>query len=260
MSLSNELVIHNLLYEALFYHAHQDEHQSNKRFSQDSVDSAYKLLKNNVRDSFMNFSFETIIFFSETAIKIEGRVHLANEFINLFFQRNTSQGQIYIRALLVKAKLTANQAQEELLKADEMIKSLKNALGYVSKALEIISNPKNKQKYAFLIYNSSVCVYHIIRESLRSNLAWNFYDIVERIEKLLNEADEPDFNWRCRFTLLLFFCLYDMDKKKEAFAAFERLWASTKIKGDCEFQDSLLRLRIHYGLNSFNKKKLNNNI
>lgn len=69
--------------------------------------------------------------------------------------------------------------------------------------------PNNKTKYAFLIYNASNCVYKIIRFMMKPNCQKNFADIVERVYKLLEEVDEPDHNWRCRFTWVLYQCLYD---------------------------------------------------
>jgi hypothetical protein len=44
--------------------------------------------------------------------------------------------------------------------------------------------------------------------------------------------------------------MYDGDKKAEAFKLLEKLWDTTTKKGDCDFQDSLLRLRIHVGRES----------
>lgn len=63
----------------------------------------------------------------------------------------------------------------------------------------------------------------------------NFVEIIEKIDKMFDEVDEPDYNWRCRFTWLLFYCMYDADKKQEAFKLLDRLWDTTKKKGDCDF-------------------------
>ena len=71
-----------------------------------------------------------------------------------------------------------------------MIKTLKESLDYVGKALDIIAKPaegkdpkdkdpaSNKTKYGFLIYNASICVYNIIRFMLKANWQKNFTDIV----------------------------------------------------------------------------------
>jgi hypothetical protein len=43
-------------------------------------------------------------------------------------------------------------------------------------------------------------------------------------------VDEVDSNWRFRFGLILFQCLYDADKKPEAFKYFESLFERCKAK------------------------------
>jgi hypothetical protein len=79
---------------------------------------------------------------------------------------------------------------------------------------------------------------------MRQNWQRNFCDIVERIYKLFEEVDEPDHNWRCRFTWVLYLCLYDADKKPDAFKILDMLWEKTKNK-PCEFQEALFRARVH---------------
>lgn len=79
---------------------------------------------------------------------------------------------------------------------------------------------------------------------LRQSWQKNFTDIYERIYKLFEELDEPDQNWRCRFTLILFQCLYDSDKKQDAFKILDLLWDRAKSK-NCDILDSLFRLRVH---------------
>ena len=60
-------------------------------------------------------------------------------------------------------------SHDKLSKGEDMIQNLQKALSYISKALTIISQPENKIKYGFLIYNASVCVYNIIRPMLKPN-------------------------------------------------------------------------------------------
>jgi len=48
---------------------------------------------------------------------------------------------------------------------------------------------------------------------LKPNWEKFFVDILEKIDKMFEEVDEADYNWRCRFTWLLFHCMYDSDKK-----------------------------------------------
>lgn len=139
--------------------------------------------------------------------------------------------------------------------------TLKESISYISKALDLITGPQeapvkgkdskgaggetsNKAKYAFLIYNASTCLYKITRFILRQSWVKNFVDIYERLFKLFDELDEPDHNWKCRFSLILFQCLYDNDKKPDSYKILDLLWEKTKNK-PCDFQDSLFRLRVH---------------
>ena len=77
---------------------------------------------------------------------------------------------------------------------------------------------------------------------LRPGWQKSFAEIYERVYKLLEEVEEADHNWRCRFTMILYQCLYDADKKPDAFKNLDTLWDKTKNK-PCDFQDSLFRLR-----------------
>lgn len=71
-----------------------------------------------------------------------------------------------------------------------------------------------------------------------------FVDVYERIYKLLEEVDEADHNWRSRFAMILYQCLYDSERKPDAYKVLDTLWEKTKNK-PCEFQDSLFRLRVY---------------
>lgn len=101
MSLSDELIINNLIAEAAFYINHQDENESFLQFSQDSIDKIDHIIKKNIRfifihindrDSFISLSPELIISFCETSLLIPDKSDLAQYYIDLFFQRNTSFG------------------------------------------------------------------------------------------------------------------------------------------------------------------------
>ncbi|CAD8135763.1 unnamed protein product [Paramecium octaurelia] len=243
---NEEYIIDNLITEARFFIDHRDDNETFLSQSQDSIDKINQILKKNIRSSFLDISQEVIIKYCEACLIVPDKAHIAQQYIDLYFQRNTSQGQFYIRALFIKARLISMNGHDRLLKAEDMIKNLKLSLTYVQQGLDIISKPENKQKYGFLIYNASICVYNIIRPMLKPQWQLSFVDILDKIDKMFEEVDEADYDWRCRFTWLLFYCLYD-DRKADAFKLLDRLWETTKKKGDCDFQNSLLRLRIHIG-------------
>lgn len=106
------------------------------------------------------------------------------------------------------------------------MKTLKESITYISKALDLISGSQesvpqkgkdskggadpSKSKYGFLVYNASTCLYKITKFILRTAWQRKFADIFERIYKIFEDLDEPDHNWRCRFSLILYQCLYDV--------------------------------------------------
>lgn len=66
---------------------------------------------------------------------------------------------------------------------------------------------------------------------------WSKYlvDILEKISNLLEEADDSDFNWRCRYLNGLCKALEDAAKKPESLKILDKLVDLTKKKGDCNF-------------------------
>ena len=41
--------------------------------------------------------------------------------------------------------------------------------------------------------------------------------------------------------------MYDSGKAPEAFKLLDKLWELTRKKKECDFQDTLMRIRVHYG-------------
>ena len=74
----------------------------------------------------------------------------------------------------------------------------------------------------------------------------NLVEMLEKISNLLEEADDSDFNWRCRYLLALVKAMFDAEKKPEALKVLDKLWDLTKKKGECRFQEVLFRNRIHF--------------
>ena len=254
MSLTEEYQIRNRLDFANYYNAHLEENETYEKKCMECLQEIDGILKKNIRETFLNISYETVILFVETAIRIKNAQHYAKYYLDLFFQRNQTTGQIYIRALLIQARVVAHEGVQDNLKAEDNINNLKKALSYVNEALNLIAaKPEIKQKYAFLVYNASVCTYHIIRPMFRQSWQKFFNEIVERLVKMLEEVNEPDHSWLCRFLWCFYHCLNDAEKKADANKVFEKLWELTKKKGDCDFQESLFRLRIDIDPNKAQK-------
>ena len=80
---------------------------------------------------------------------------------------------------------------------------------------------------------------------MRQGWSKQLVDILEKVSNLLEEADDFDFNWRCRYLNCLVKAMFDAEKKPEALKVFDKLVDLTKKRGGCAFQETLFRNRIH---------------
>jgi hypothetical protein len=110
-----------------------------------------------------------------------------------------------------------------------------HAFSFVKRAIDIAVKPENKGKYQFIVYNASIKTWHIIRGVMRHGWSKNLIEILERVSNLLEEADDSDFNWRCRYLNALCKAFADGDKSVESLKALDKLLDLTKKKGDCDF-------------------------
>jgi hypothetical protein len=60
-------------------------------------------------------------------------------------------------------------------------------------------------------------------------------EIIEKISNMLEEIDDFDFNWRCRYLNALIKAMFDAEKKPEALKILDKLIDLTKKKGNCNF-------------------------
>jgi len=95
--------------------------------------------------------------------------------------------------------------------------------------------PENKAKYQFVIYNASIKTWHLIRALMRPGWSRHLVEFLEKISNLLEEADDSDFNWRCRYLNALAKAMLDAEKKPEGLKVLDKLNELTKKKGPCAF-------------------------
>lgn len=122
---------------------------------------------------------------------------------------------------------------------------MNHAFSFVKRAIEIAAKAENKAKYQFIVYNASIKTWHIIRGLLRPGWSKQLVEILEKISNLLEDVDDFDFNWRCRYLNCLVKAMFDAEKKPEALKVLDKLVDLTKKRGNCNFQETLFRNRIH---------------
>jgi hypothetical protein len=70
---------------------------------------------------------------------------------------------------------------------------------------------------------------------MRPGWSRHLTDLLEKVSNMLEEADDSDFNWRCRYLQCLCRALFDAEQKPESLKVLDRLVELTKSKGDCDF-------------------------
>lgn len=243
---ANEYKLRKLLEDATFYcqNAHEDETFITK--CQVCMDEAEALILDNTRESLSTLSAEAVVMCIEVSLLAGNRDDSASRITDIFFQRVKQEDQFYCRALLAKSSIEERKVKKNELKGDDNLNQVLHAFSFIKQALDIAAKAENKTKYQFVVYNASIKTWHIIRGALRHGWSKNLVDILERISTLLEEQDDFDFNWRCRYLGFLVKAMFDAEKKPEALKVLDKLVDLTKKKGNCDFAEVLFRNRIHY--------------
>jgi hypothetical protein len=198
--------------------------------------------------SMKNLSPEVLVELAEVCHSEAACLKIADEVLKIYFDLNpnfVNKNSFYIRGLFVKAQIEAVSVSNK--KAEEAISVLKSALSYIMKALEIIAKPENKTKYSFLSYNASVIAYNIIRSYFKPNWSKNFFEVLEKVSAMLEEADDVDFNWRVRILMKLAQSYLDAERKTDWTKPLDKIADILKKKGEVDFYEELLRFRIFLG-------------
>jgi len=209
------------------------------------INETYILISENLITMMKTISSDFLIELGESALQFPETLDTAEKIVKIFFDIETTKNNFYIRALLIKAQVEAKNVEKKNLKAEDAITQVKLALVNVQKSIELIAKPENKQKYGYLIYNSSIITFNILKKYFKSNWSKNFWEIIEKLSNFMEEIDDIDYNWRLRFLVKLAQCLTDADKKPEGSKALDKIADLLKKKGESEFQEELFRYRIH---------------
>jgi hypothetical protein len=244
MSVIEKETKRNLL-EINYYINNQNKDYLFKDKAKEMIKEQFTKIKENLSDCLKKMSIDFLVELAEASLKLEDCTEVTEGFLTLYFEQESSKNNFHIRALLVKAQLEARKAHLKTLKAEDMINALKLSVAYILKCVEIIAKPENKQKYAGLVYNASICCYNILKTFYKPNFAKHFWEVMEKVSALLEELDDVDFNWRIRFLLKLAQCDLDAEKKAEGAKALDKITDIIKKKSESDFHEELYRYRIH---------------
>ena len=190
-------------------------------------------------------SLQILVLISETGMMLEDKMEAAERCLDLYFQYPSPFDQFYVRALLGYAQIQGYKIRIKQLKGQDAIDQTKLAYTYIQKAIETIIKPENKQKYLFLVYNTSIAVWNILRPMLLPGFAKSFTDNLEKMSALLEEMDDIDISWRIRYLQALANAYLDADRKADAQKVLDKVWDIMKRKGQVNYVEILWRMKVH---------------
>lgn len=163
---------------------------------------------------------ELVVLVAEIAFKT-GFEALAREVIEDYFDERPDKGAFYCRARQLMGLILNFEASES--NGTESIELRKKALSEVMDSLSVAQNTKNMEvRYAFIVYNTSVTCWQIVRPFLREGRGKYFVDEVSKVSTALEKVDDSDMNWRIRYLSAAAVCFTDDGKGKEASDALDK--------------------------------------
>lgn len=245
MASVDEYKVRALLEEVRYLWQNRETDQTYPDKARKLFDEADTIVRSKSRTVSQQLSLQVLVILSETGMMLEDRNEVAERLLDLYFQYPSPLDQFYVKALLAYGQLQAFKVKTKLLKGQDAIDQTKLAYTYIQKAIEVIVKPENKQKYLFLVYNTSVAVWNMLRPMLLPGFAKSFIENLEKMSALLEEMDDIDISWRIRYLQALANAYLDIDRKADAQKVLDKIWDIMKRKGQVNYVETLWRMKVH---------------
>lgn len=245
MASVEEFKVRALLEEVKYLWNNRETDQTYPERARKLFDEADISVRSKSRTVSQQFSLQLLVLLSETGMMLEDKNEVAERILDLYFQYPSPLDQFYIRALLAYGQLQSCKVRTKSIKGQDAIDQTKLSYTYIQKAIETIIKPENKQKYTFLIYNTSVAVWNILRPILLPGFSKSFTENLEKISAMLEEIDDIDVSWRVRYLQALANAYLDADRKADAQKVLDKIFDIMKRKGQVNYIETLWRMKVH---------------
>jgi hypothetical protein len=158
---------------------------------------------------------ELHVLVAECAFKTENYT-ISRSVLEKFLQLEPQLDILYCRAKVLLGLLINYECR--YMNGNESVKWHKYAVAEVMTALDVAVNPKNMNRYKFMIFNISVAFWKVVHPFLRPNRAKFFVTEIKRIAAALEEQNDADKEWRIMYLSAAAVC---SDDEKNVAAATE---------------------------------------
>ena len=178
---------------------------------------------------------ELHVLVAETAFRTENYT-ICRKVLEKLLQFEPQLDHFYCRAKVLLGLLINHECRH--MNGNESIKWHKYAVAELMVALDVCVNPKNVNRYKFMIFNISVAFWKIVHPYLRPNRAKFFAVEIKRVVNALEEQNDSDKDWRIMFLSAAAVCTEDEKSATSVTAATELMDKAI------EHADALLQLTL----------------
>jgi hypothetical protein len=134
--------------------------------------------------------------------------------IEFYFQSDPQKDHFFCRAKVLLGCLINFESRH--LSGTASIAARKRAVAELMLALETAVSPINAARYRTLVYNTSICLWEIVRPFLRSDRGRQFASEFNQLMASLEKLDDGDLEWRIFLLSAAAFCADDEKNAKNA--------------------------------------------
>jgi hypothetical protein len=130
---------------------------------------------------------------------------IARSVLENYFRKQPQKDSNYCRAKLSFARILDFEADAS--HGDESIALRKLAVAEVMIALDCATDPANANRYKFIVFNTSIVLWHIAHRFLRAGRARFFVAELQRMSTALEGVADADKAWRVMYLSATAFAL-----------------------------------------------------
>nr|XP_031361174.1 cilia- and flagella-associated protein 46 [Lonchura striata domestica] len=175
-----------------------------------ALKNAYELIKSASEgqftlDSADNISTDLYVLCAEQALQL-GYLEISSDCLQMYFKGRFPVNQFLGRAYLCQGQLHAPLSTDNLEEFEKFVLFFMKAIDFAT----------HERRYFFLVYNTSVLYWQLVRPFLKPGFRYCLIPSLSRIVTALNQIEEKDNEWRAELMINLLECFLDASKLEEA--------------------------------------------
>ena len=186
---------------------------------------------------------ETFLTMAEGAFAA-GNQQVARRIVEFSLQRSPQKDQYFCRASVLMGMIL--DAEAKATNGSESIRRRKNALSQMTVSLDVAVAPENTSRYNFIVFNTSVACWRVLRPFMRTGRAKFFVYETSQISAALEKCDDRDTRWRITYLSAAALCYFDSLQTKLAEEAMDKaLIHAEKLLSACLEKEKAILIDVH---------------